>query len=296
MMCLIEKRRPTRSKRLYSSAASDVYKEQLHEEENGSQGHVRKLTWTDAATSQPQVGERAYCTLEVCQQSPGIEKKRSHKEKGSAGSAPAIVVNLTTRHGIRPIDAPTFDKANTVASMGGEMAAPEKMNNWRYVELLADSGAVDNVGDPKSFPEYRLRESEGSRSGLHYLAANNGGIRNQGEQLLTCKSSEGIPFKLRMQSAEVSRPILSVIRLTESGKEVTFRKNGGTIRDPKTGMTTEFQRKHGVYVLRMWVRTEKQTGNNLESGSARLGWADNAPLRGPKRRMVTSVGTRSSDT
>ena len=52
-----------------------------------------------------------------------------------------------------------------------------------------------------------------------------------------------------MQSAEVSRPILSVIRLTESGKEATFRKNGGTIRDPKTGMTTEFQRKHGVYIL-----------------------------------------------
>ena len=109
-----------------------------------------------------------------------MERKGSHKEKGSAGSAPATVVTPTTRHDIRPIDALTFDKANIVASVGGEMAAPEKMNNWRYVELLVDSGAVDNVGDPRAFPEYKLRESDGSRNGLHYLAANNGKIKNEG--------------------------------------------------------------------------------------------------------------------
>ena len=59
----------------------------------------------------------------------------------------------------------TFDRANTVASGGGTPAAPDKMNNWRYVELLVDSGAVDNVGDPRAFPEYKLRESDGSRNG-----------------------------------------------------------------------------------------------------------------------------------
>ena len=74
-----------------------------------------------------------------------------------------------------------------------------------------------------------------------------------------------------MQSAEVSRPILSVIRLTESGKEVIFRKDSGIVRDPKTNMSTEFERKHGVYILRMWVRTGKQAGHNPESGFARPG-------------------------
>ena len=104
-----------------------------------------------------------------------------------------------------------------------------------------------------------------------YLAANNGKIKKQGEQFLTCRREDGIPFKLRMQVAEVSRPILSVIRLTESGKDVTSRKNGGTIRDSKNGMTTESQRKQCVYILRMWVRTGKQAGNDSDSGFARLG-------------------------
>jgi hypothetical protein len=125
-----------------------------------------------------------------------LEEKRSHEERGSAGSAPAPVVAHTTCHDIRPIDALTFDKANTVASVGGQAAVPETRKNWRYMELLVDSGAVDNDGDPRAFPEYKLRESDGSRNGLHYLAANNGKIKNEGELNLTCRSSEGIPFKL----------------------------------------------------------------------------------------------------
>ena len=130
-------------------------------------------------------------------------------------------------------------------------------------------GAVDHVGDPKSFPEYSLRANEGSRNGLHYLAADNGKIKNQGEQLLSCFTDDGVPFKLRTQSAAVSRPILSVIWSAENGKEVAFRKDGGTIRDIETGMTVEFERKHGVYVLRIWVRTGAQAGVKTDAGLAR---------------------------
>jgi hypothetical protein len=142
------------------------------------------------------------------------------------------------------------------------------MNNWRYVELLVDSGAVDNVGDPRAFPEYKLRESDGSRSGLHYLAANNGKIKNEGELNLSCRSSEGMPFKLKMQGAGVSRPILSVIRLTESGKDVIFKKNGGIIRDTQTGVTTTFRRKHCIYVMGVWVKTGPDSTGNAGNSKA----------------------------
>ena len=49
----------------------------------------------------------------------------------------------------------------------------------------------------------------------------------------------------------------------------------------------DFERMHGVHVLRMWVRTvgpschgETKYGSNTESGLARLGWADSTPLMG----------------
>ena len=72
-----------------------------------------------------------------------------------------------------------------------------------------------------------------------------------------------------MRSAAVSRPILSVIRLAENGKEVAFQKVGGTIRDVKTGRTMELERKHRVYVLRIWVRTGAQLGDVTDVGFAR---------------------------
>ena len=176
-------------------------------------------------------------------------------------------------HNARPIDALTFDRANTIASVGGQTATPETVKNWRYIELLVDSGAVDNVGDPRVFPEYRLRESDGSRNGLHYLAANNGKIKNEGELNLSCRSSEGMPFKLKMQSAGVSRPILSVIRLTESGKDAMLKNIGGIIRDTQTGVTTTFRRTHGIYVMGVWVNTgpdnAAHTGNFKSSFAQR---------------------------
>ncbi len=64
-----------------------------------------------------------------------------------------------------------------------------------------------------------------------------------------------MPFKLKMQGAGVSRPILSVIRFTESGKDVIFKKNGGIIQDTQTGVTTTCRRKHGIYVMGVWVKT-----------------------------------------
>ena len=72
---------------------------------------------------------------------------------------------------------------------------------------------------------------------------------------MSCRSSDGIGFKLKMQGAEVSRPILSVIRLTESGKDVIFKKNGGVIRDTQSGVTTTFIRNNCIYVMGMWVKT-----------------------------------------
>ena len=79
--------------------------------------------------------------------------------------------------------------------------------------------------------------------------------RIMGELNLSCRSNEGMPFKLKMQGAGVSRPILSVVRLIESGKDVMLKKNGGIIRDTQTGVTTTFIRTNGIYVMGVWVKT-----------------------------------------
>ena len=80
-----------------------------------------------------------------------------------------------------------------------------------------------------------------------------------------------MPFKLKMQGAEVSRPILSVIRLTESGKYVIFKKNGGIIRGTQSGVTTIFRRKHGIHVMGVWVKPGPDCA--AHTGQPRVGFA-----------------------
>ena len=151
------------------------------------------------------------------------------------------------------VGALTVENYNGVSSVEDRAQASQ---SWRCVELLVDSGAVDNVGDPHDFPEYAIKASEGSKAGMHYVAANKGKIRNQGEQHLILQSMDrSFGFRLKMQSAAVSRPILSVIRLVENGNDVIFRSKGGTIKNLTNGHETHFERKHGVYILKSWLRT-----------------------------------------
>ena len=86
-----------------------------------------------------------------------------------------------TQSGSSWVGALTAEKYNGVSSTGDPI---EDSPGWRCVELLVDSGAVDNVADPQEFPEYSVKPSEGSRAGMYYIAANKGKIKNQGEQRL----------------------------------------------------------------------------------------------------------------
>lgn len=160
----------------------------------------------------------------------------------------AIEANRGHRNGAM-ISAPSMEKNNCVSSVEDRDGA---LGPRRCIELLADSGVVDRVGDPREFPEYAIKDSEGSLAGMIYTAANRGNIKNQGEQHLALYTVDtGFGFRLRTQSAAVSRPILSVVKLAEHGNDVVFRKHGGVIRHLATGREMTFERMHGVYVLRV---------------------------------------------
>jgi hypothetical protein len=163
------------------------------------------------------------------------------------------------------LSALTTAKYRPVSSVEDQAGASDL---WRCVELLADSGAVDNVGDPREFPEYRVKPSAGSLAGLSYVAANKGKIANEGEQHLRLCSMDGsFGFKMKIQSAAVSRPILSVARLVENDNDVSFSKTGGTIKNRTTGWIVRFEHKHGVYVLRAWLRTGPDPGAQATADS-----------------------------
>ena len=80
-----------------------------------------------------------------------------------------------------------------------------------------------------------------------------GGIPNLGEQSLQLEIKTGQTVNVVFQVADVTRPILSVARLTEVGHQVRFHKNGGSIVHKQTGKEIAFERHRGVYVLEATV-------------------------------------------
>ena len=139
--------------------------------------------------------------------------------------------------------------------------------NHRYKEILVDSGAAEHVSPSKDFPDHFIYESEGSRSGLNYLAANGQEIPNLGEQRISVTTGEGHLCGLKFQTADVTRPILSVPKLTASGHSCTFGKDGGVITCTRTGRKTNFLKKNGLYVLGVWVVPAPPSPNEAAAAS-----------------------------
>jgi hypothetical protein len=122
-----------------------------------------------------------------------------------------------------------------------------------HVEATLDSGASHSVAPHTAAPGVKVNESEGSKRGQHYVAAGGQRIPNIGEQTIKFKTKEGKRSSLKWQNAEVSKPLLSISHICDSGHEVTFTKTGGMITNSESGRTTTFRRKNNVYVLDMLI-------------------------------------------
>ena len=142
----------------------------------------------------------------------------------------------------------------------------------RLVEAVVDSGAADPVVQPGLFPGM-TRPSAMSRSGRKYAGPDGSRIPNLGEVDAVFGVDEGFHCGLKMQVAEVQRPLIAVTHLAAAGNRVVLEENGGEIVNIKSGKKVKIQRKGGVYVLRMWIPPTDEGRTPKASGFPRPGKA-----------------------
>ena len=121
------------------------------------------------------------------------------------------------------------------------------------VEVAVDSGAAASVMPESFLPDHPVRPSEGSVSGVHYLAANGGRIPNQGQMTLEFLTRERHKGRIAFQVADVKRPLLAVSTLTKAGYDVTFGANGGQVVNRESGKQMSFAKRDGIYVLELLI-------------------------------------------
>ena len=83
---------------------------------------------------------------------------------------------------------------------------------------------------------------------------------------MTMYSETGDQYGARYQITDVIRPLNSVSRACDQGKNVLFTQTGGWIINHETGRKAWFPREHGVYVLHSCI--------NESPTDKRVRWSD----------------------
>ena len=117
-------------------------------------------------------------------------------------------------------------------------------------EVALDSGSVVHVCSDEDCMGYLLEDSPGSKINQMFLMGDGGKIPNQGQKSLRLADlNRGVEISSAFQIAKVTRPLMSVGKICDEGKQVVFDKTN-------------------------------------HSEGARQGWYRSMPLRTPTRRTI----------
>ena len=125
--------------------------------------------------------------------------------------------------------------------------------------ITVDSGSHHNVMPKRLVKQSRIRESEFSRKGLHYIAANKGRIPNEGEVDFEFETNEGAMESWVFQMAEVNKALASIADRVDNRYRVVFDKDDKTGRDAsyminkKTKQIIKMTRVGNVWIIEATV-------------------------------------------
>ena len=126
--------------------------------------------------------------------------------------------------------------------------------------ITVDSGAADSVM-PKRLLRYwhKIRANAASRAGVHYVAASDHRIRNEGEVTFPFQTKEGGNHSWTFQIAEVNKALASVSTMVDSGYRVIFDKDEKTGKDlsfathKASGESIRLIREKNVWVIDAYI-------------------------------------------
>ena len=157
--------------------------------------------------------------------------RRSRRRGGEVGSAGAA--------------SPSTPTTAACSAMSMEINAVEKTLGLGRITI--DSGAAESVLPDSMLPEIPLRESAGSRAGLHYIAANGSRMPNMGEKRVPFRAANGAMSSVLFQVTNARKPLASVSRIVAKGNRVVFGRQGSYIENEGTGRRIPIIAENGTY-------------------------------------------------
>ena len=145
--------------------------------------------------------------------------------------------------------------------------------------LTMHSGPANNVM-PRRMARGKgmgIRPSPGSKRGIHYLAANNARIKNEGECDFPFTADDGQDASFVMQIAEVNKALCAISYMVDHSYRVVSDRDDKTGVDLShmcnkvTGKSLKLRRDRNVWVLDATIEMEPDEKSNNDSHFARQG-------------------------
>jgi hypothetical protein len=131
------------------------------------------------------------------------------------------------------------------------------------IECCLDTGSSVHAINRLEIPGCDVKESPGSRAGQQFQAAGGSLIDNEGQALLILVLPDADtknPVTINMQVAKVTRPLISVPKLTEGDKlRVVCKETEALVQTPTGKLVARFKKKGGLYVCTMRIKNPRWT-------------------------------------
>ena len=124
---------------------------------------------------------------------------------------------------------------------------------WEVIKCKLDSGACETVFKPEAAQAFELQETEASKNGLHFSAANGTEIKNYGKRDIKGFTGDWCPIEQSVQIAEVRRNLASAIKIVKAGNRIVLDDEGSFIEDKKTGRQIKIKMGEGEFEFDIWV-------------------------------------------
>ena len=140
---------------------------------------------------------------------------------------------------------------------------------WVKEEAVVDSGATDCVTSRKRFPHVSVMSTEESRRGETWSCAGGKTIKKEGQMHLAWRTSEGSRKTSVFKVGAVSKTLISVSRLHETGHDVHLTMKDPNIINRKSGEVIKLKRVRGMFILDMWFWVPGSENQDMEMRSVR---------------------------
>ena len=149
-------------------------------------------------------------------------------------------------------DGPGYGKPGLCLFERSDPISDSEIHNtetWQDIEfeVALDSGSQDHVCDEQDCPGYVTQESPGSAHGQCFIVGDGGRLENKGQRSLNIQPmfDNTTGLKSCFQIARVTRPLMSVGRLCDSGMQVAFSDKQAVVSHSEGNQVCVFERKPG---------------------------------------------------